>query len=364
MRGDIESQNGYQFACHPSLGLLIAIIENGEHTVLENDPNIVQDVGTEYIMEAGAIGSFFELRTWPVGDPRPKDPQVFCTHSSFPAGTNGVAAASVYDGDLSVTFDDICFMWRDEFNDGNDEGWIQFTIPSTLPGAAWDASTGVYRLSVSGSAPHGASVASFLDISNDPSFWNGHWWATVVRETENSTSHLFMRGEFATKNAYGFGWYPDRGLCIQRVAGGVGDVLACDETFVQETGTEYTLEAGAFGPNLELRMWAHDDDRPELPQVVATDYAYARGANGVVAQPQTDGDLSVSFDDISFVPEPIAGDIDGDGDVDLTDLAALLAAYGTCEGDAAYNPAADLDESGCVDLSDLAELLANYGFGT
>jgi hypothetical protein len=57
----------------------------------------------------------------------------------------------------------------------------------------------------------------------------------------------------------------------------------------------------------------------------------------------------------------LPGDIDGDGDVDLTDLAALLAAYGACEGDPNYSPAADIDDSGCVDLTDLAALLANYG---
>jgi len=60
----------------------------------------------------------------------------------------------------------------------------------------------------------------------------------------------------------------------------------------------------------------------------------------------------------------ITGDLDGDGDVDLSDLATLLAAYGTCVGDHDYNPAADLNEDGCVDLSDLAALLANYGIGT
>ena len=58
---------------------------------------------------------------------------------------------------------------------------------------------------------------------------------------------------------------------------------------------------------------------------------------------------------------PLVGDLDGDGDVDLSDLATLLAAYGACEGDPSYNPLADLDGSGCVDLADLAALLANYG---
>ena len=60
----------------------------------------------------------------------------------------------------------------------------------------------------------------------------------------------------------------------------------------------------------------------------------------------------------------IPGDLDGDGDVDLSDLAELLAAYGTCDGDPNYNPAADLDDSGCIDLADLATLLSNYGYGT
>lgn len=71
--------------------------------------------------------------------------------------------------------------------------------------------------------------------------------------------------------------------------------------------------------------------------------------------------------DMAFVlttQEPPPGDLDGDGDVDLSDLAQLLASYGECVGDPGYDSAADLDDSGCVDLSDLAELLANYGYGT
>jgi hypothetical protein len=53
------------------------------------------------------------------------------------------------------------------------------------------------------------------------------------------------------------------------------------------------------------------------------------------------------------------GDLDGDGDLDLTDLAQLLADYGTISG-ATYEDG-DLDGDGDVDLTDLAALLAVYG---
>lgn len=59
--------------------------------------------------------------------------------------------------------------------------------------------------------------------------------------------------------------------------------------------------------------------------------------------------------------ETLLGDLDGDGDVDIGDLAVLLSAYGTCLGDPAFTPAADIDDDGCIGLADLARLLANFG---
>jgi hypothetical protein len=53
------------------------------------------------------------------------------------------------------------------------------------------------------------------------------------------------------------------------------------------------------------------------------------------------------------------GDLDGDNDVDLADLAELLGQYGLTEG-ATYEDG-DLDGDGDVDLADLAELLGLYG---
>jgi len=53
------------------------------------------------------------------------------------------------------------------------------------------------------------------------------------------------------------------------------------------------------------------------------------------------------------------GDVDGDGDVDLTDLSILLSNYGMTSG-AQYEDG-DMDGDGDVDLTDLALLLAHYG---
>ena len=53
------------------------------------------------------------------------------------------------------------------------------------------------------------------------------------------------------------------------------------------------------------------------------------------------------------------GDLDGDNDIDLADLAQLLSNYGTPSG-AVYEDG-DLDADGDVDLADLAGLLSVYG---
>jgi hypothetical protein len=54
------------------------------------------------------------------------------------------------------------------------------------------------------------------------------------------------------------------------------------------------------------------------------------------------------------------GDLDGDHDVDLADLAQLLGSYGEISDMTYYD--GDLDGDGDVDLADLADLLGQYGY--
>ena len=59
------------------------------------------------------------------------------------------------------------------------------------------------------------------------------------------------------------------------------------------------------------------------------------------------------------IRRPSPGDLDGDGDVDVADLATLLAHFGILSG--AKMSDGDLDGDNDVDLTDLATLLAVFG---
>ena len=74
------------------------------------------------------------------------------------------------------------------------------------------------------------------------------------------------------------------------------------------------------------------------------------------------GSINTAPVDFYFGP-PVLGccpaDLDGDWDVDLTDLALMLACYGNGVWNCPWEY--DLDGDGDVDLGDLAELLYRYG---
>lgn len=112
-----------------------------------------------------------------------------------------------------------------------------------------------------------------------------------------------------------------------------------------ENWTEIRLTPTPF--NSEL------DGRPSNPPAFIGDYS-GMGVAGSCALPcylsNQNGNSDIFVHRVVDPP----GDLDGDGRVDLRDLALLLAAYGVGDG-------GDVDGDGRTDLADLALLLANYG---
>jgi hypothetical protein len=65
-------------------------------------------------------------------------------------------------------------------------------------------------------------------------------------------------------------------------------------------------------------------------------------------------------DDLTFTTS-LAGDVNGDGCVDVVDLLWLVDAFGSVAGDPNYNPAADFNADGSVDVVDLLDMVFNFG---
>lgn len=73
-----------------------------------------------------------------------------------------------------------------------------------------------------------------------------------------------------------------------------------------------------------------------------------------------DVDSSIPGLKVSEIPQPIVGDVNGDGDVDQDDLDLLTASFGLSSGDPGFNSDADLNNDGVVDVRDLALIGANF----
>ncbi len=119
-----------------------------------------------------------------------------------------------------------------------------------------------------------------------------------------------------------------------------------------EPGEPIDLDAGIPGAETEVIRYASECDRggsAELWTIV--------GGSHIPMLSEDFSRLVVEW--LYAHPKPCAADLDGDSDVDLSDLAILLTHYGTPSG-ATYEDG-DLDGDGDVDLTDLAALLAVYG---
>ncbi len=160
-------------------------------------------------------------------------------------------------------------------------------------------------------------------------------------------------------------------------AGELQDELAAESGVFEYTGyhtvgldTPVVLTGGdEFYIYVELSAGGHPYDRSsEVPVLLGSSgrvwvESAANPGESYYRDGSTWADLYDFNDTANFCIKGLAvgcfGDLDGDNDVDLADLAQLLANYGVTSG-ASYEDG-DLDGDGDVDLADLASLLAVYG---
>ncbi len=92
--------------------------------------------------------------------------------------------------------------------------------------------------------------------------------------------------------------------------------------------------------------------------IAYNDYMLNATADEVNGENDT-SDNSLSFTGLLIVH---AGDIDGDGDVDIFDIVWIAQAYGSTKGDQTYNSNFDVDCDDDVDIFDIVSIVSFYGY--
>lgn len=159
-------------------------------------------------------------------------------------------------------------------------------------------------------------------------------------------------------------------------------------THMNDMRVETLLGAQVGGPVI-INTWSTQGTlNNRFDYVLVSDpifWTFDANGNGVVSQTELNnaGFVYISGDDFGFLASGqsnatsvasdhapvvvdftlpcLTGDTNCDGVVDLVDLSAVLAAFGTSEGDPGFDPSADFDGNGTVDLADLSALLTNFG---
>jgi hypothetical protein len=201
--------------------------------------------------------------------------------------------------------------------------------------------------------------------TNDTQMYTWYMAAYTARVAVATDVSISMTGELSGTNTY------DIGVTVSQDAGGTAKsvivhVLQVLDNYPSSTDHRYRNCARQHQEQTISLTPGMSQTIHKTFTLAATDVANIANVK-IVAFAQVPGANRQPIWNAAVMPYPfnspeVVGDMDGDGDVDLSDLAALLSSYGLCEGDPGYLEAADFVYSKCIDLADLAALLANYGY--
>ncbi len=184
---------------------------------------------------------------------------------------------------------------KDDFNDGDDAGWLQYDPLSSqvgIPQNAWTFPSGRYRLQAAPTPDPRGGPGRVGSLRQDVSYSNFHLEVDLVDWNPNRTNAfgLIARVQpnpaFGTLSGYVFGYVNgDNYLALVRVDGertrGIAGSLPFPITLTPGHG--YRLTFTGKGTQLVGRLHdLRDLDNP-LAEVTANDVTYAEGTSGLLA---------------------------------------------------------------------------------
>jgi hypothetical protein len=148
----------------------------------------------------------------------------------------------------------------------------------------------------------------------------------------------------------------------------VGETKAFDTyALVKNTGTssktfDVTIYAGATQVGTASATVAANT--AQTVKVTCTTTGLAKGSYVIKAQATVSGDQYAADNEViqGTIFVTLAGDVDGDRDVDIFDIVTMAAGYGAANQAATnYNPYSDLDNSYTINIFDIVTAAGNYG---